>query len=379
MSVLNFLSEETFIDYMSKANEFLKYISDGVGVGFTPSSPAEIQALVRSGRHKDLIPVGSQIITSRNNVPIVFDVIGANIDTPSDPQFTNSLTLLMHEPYDFIQFCAPQAMYYAEEELPAGTYNVTPKNGWSVGMGNGKTYQFTLANPVPQGGQIVWNGAWDEDPLNYKINTYSGPTSTTIIETVTPTEGSSGTALTTINHPHRMCYGSNNYKESAIRQLINSDEAAGSVWTPQSKYDRPPSWNTSKDGFLKGLDTDFLSVIGKTKKKTARFQLVDTGIDETNDKFFLLSRSEFYAGNEYSDCDDGSPYPYFANYSDYTSPNDGVDKNRIKYKNGAPQWWWGRTPSSGHAYYVRVVNTTGQLSDGSAYTTGGAVVACNII
>ena len=87
MSVLNFLSEETFIDYMSKANEFLKYISDGVGVGFTPSSPAEIQALVRSGRHKDLIPVGSQIITSRNNVPIVFDVIGANIDTPSDPQF----------------------------------------------------------------------------------------------------------------------------------------------------------------------------------------------------------------------------------------------------------------------------------------------------
>lgn len=379
MSVLNFLSEETFIDYMSKANEFLKYISDGVGVGFTPSSPAEIQALVRSGRHKDLIPVGSQIITSRNNVPIVFDVIGANIDTPSDPQFTNSLTLLMHEPYDFIQFCAPQAMYYAEEELPAGTYNVTPKNGWSGGMGNGKTYQFTLANPVPQGGQIVWNGAWDKDPLNYKINTYSGPTSTTIIETVTPTEGSSGTALTTINHPHRMCYGSNNYKESAIRQLINSDEAAGSVWTPQSKYDRPPSWNTSKDGFLKGLDTDFLSVIGKTKKKTARCRLVDTGIDETNDKFFLLSRSEFYAGNEYPDCDEGSPYPYFANYSDYTSPNIGVDKTRIKYKNGAPQWWWGRTPYSGSASFVRNVGTTGQLSSNGADNAVGAVVACNII
>ena len=176
-----------------------------------------------------------------------------------------------------------------------------------------------------------------------------------------------------------MCYGSNNYKESAIRQLINSDKAAGSVWTPQTNYDRPPNWNTSKAGFLNGLEADFLSAIGKTKKKTVRCRLIDTGVDETNDKFFLLSRSEFYTGNEYSDVDESAPYPYFANYSDYTSPNTEADKNRIKYKNGAPQWWWGRTPNSGNAYNVRYVNTTGQLgNDGAGNTTGG-VLACNII
>lgn len=379
MSVLNFLSEETFNEQMERVNQYLKYISAGVGVGYTPKSFSEIQQIVRSGRHKELFSIGDQVICTRNNTQIAWDIVGMDIDTPSDPQYSHSLTLLMHEPYDTIQFDAPQAMYYANEELPAGTYNVTPKNGWSGGMGNGKTYQFTLTKPVPVGGQIVWNGTWDKDPINYKINTYSNQVSTTVIETVTATEGTSGTALTTINHPHRMCYGSNNYKESAIRQLINSEKSAGAVWTPQTNYDRPPNWLSSKAGFLNGLDSDFLSVIGKTKKKTARCRLVDSGIDETNDKFFLLSRNELYMNNEYSDIDEGTVYPYFANYSDYSSPNSGNDKNRVKYKNGSPQWWWLRTPSSGNASYVRSVNTSGQLNNDGAYYTNWAVLACNII
>lgn len=110
-----------------------------------------------------------------------------------------------------------------------------------------------------------------------------------------------------------------------------------------------------------------------------RCRLIDTGVDETNDKFFLLSRSELYTGNEYSDVDEGAPYPYFANYSDYTSPNTAADKNRIKYKNGAPQWWWGRTPNSGNASYVRNVSTTGQLGNSGANNANGGVLACNII
>ena len=90
-----------------------------------------------------------------------------------------------------------------------------------------------------------------------------------------------------------MCYGSNNYKESAIRQLINSDKAAGSVWTPQTNYDRPPNWNTSKAGFLNGLEADFLSAIGKTKKKTVRCRLIDTGVDETMISFSCFQEANF--------------------------------------------------------------------------------------
>lgn len=131
-------------------------------------------------------------------------------------------------------------------------------------MGNGKTYQFTLTKAVPKGGQIVWNGAWDQDPLKYDIKTYASPTSTTVIETVKPTEGTGGTELTTLNSGQRMCYGSNNYKESAVREWLNSDKVAGSVWTPATNYDRPPSWVSNKAGFMNGMDADFLAVIGKT-------------------------------------------------------------------------------------------------------------------
>ena len=286
----------------------------------------------------------------------MWDIIGFDIDTPADKQFTHSMTLQLHEVFDLVQFNAPAAMYYAEEELAAGIYHVTPKNGWSGGMGNGKTYQFTLTKAVPKGGQIVWNGAWDQDPLKYDIKTYASPTSTTVIETVKPTEGTGGTELTTLNSGQRMCYGSNNYKESAVREWLNSDKVAGSVWTPATNYDRPPSWVSNKAGFMNGMDADFLAVIGKTTKVTCRNNVTDGGgSDTTKDKFFLLSRRELFMGDEVSSVKEGEPYPYYSNYSDYTSPNTGADSNRVKYKNGSPQWQWERTPDAGGSYTVRGV------------------------
>ena len=56
-------------------------------------------------------------------------------------------------------------------------------------------------------------------------------------------------------------WGSNNYAQSAARQWLNSDAAAGSVWTPTNKFDRAPSWATSKVGFMKGLPADFLAAV----------------------------------------------------------------------------------------------------------------------
>lgn len=378
-NVLNFLSEETFVEESQRAIGYLKTIAAGVGVGYKPESNAELQELVRSGRHKSLLSIGDSITCMRKEQKITWDIVGMDVDTPSDPQFEHSLTLVMRDPYDLIQFSAPQAMYYAEEELPAGTYYVTPKNGWSAGMGNGKTYTFTLTKPVPAGGQIVWNCSYNSDPLGYKIYTYPSKTSTQAIESVDPAEGSDGTELSEINHPHRMCYGSNDYELSAMRQIINSDAAAGGVWTPQSKYDRPPNWSASKDGFLNGLDEEFLAIVGKTKKTTNKCSLIETGISVTNDKFFLLSQTELYAGNAYSDSPEGSPYPYFANYSDYTSPNSGADKNRIKYWNGNPRFYYCRTPNPSDARSVCGVHAAGGLNGSIASGASGAVLGCNII
>lgn len=375
-----FLSDDTFAEKMDTMNQFLAAIATGQGGSLKPTSWSDVQALVRKGLASKVFAVGDQLTCQRGSTTLVWDIIGFDIDTPADKQFTHSMTLQLHEVFDFVQFNAPAAMYYAEEELAAGIYHVTPKNGWSGGMGNGKTYQFTLTKAVPKGGQIVWNGAWDQDPLKYDIKTYASPTSTTVIETVKPTEGTGGTELTTLNSGQRMCYGSNNYKESAVREWLNSDKVAGSVWTPATNYDRPPSWVSNKAGFMNGMDADFLAVIGKTTKVTCRNNVTDGGgSDTTKDKFFLLSRRELFMGDEVSSVKEGEPYPYYSNYSDYTSPNTGADSNRVKYKNGSPQWQWERTPNAGSSHDVRYVGDTGHLNGNGASSSNGVAPACNVI
>ena len=103
------------------------------------------------------------------------------------------------------------------------------------------------------------------------------------------------------------------------------------------------------------------------------------GSDTTKDKFFLLSRRELFMGDEVSSVKEGEPYPYYSDYSDYTSPNTGADSNRVKYKNGSPQWQWERTPGAGYGNYVRSVGSTGLLGSNYAHYSFGVAPACNVI
>lgn len=84
-------------------------------------------------------------------------------------------------------------------------------------------------------------------------------------------------------------------------------------------------------------------------------------------------------GDEVSSVKEGEPYPYYSDYSDYTSPNTGADSNRVKYKNGSPQWQWERTPNAGSSYGVRIVDGTGNLYSNNAGNSGGVAPACNVI
>lgn len=84
-------------------------------------------------------------------------------------------------------------------------------------------------------------------------------------------------------------------------------------------------------------------------------------------------------GDEVSSVKEGEPYPYYSNYSDYTSPNTGADSNRVKYKNGSPQWQWERTPNAGSSNSVRGVDYAGNLSSHDAGGSGGVAPACNVI
>lgn len=382
-----FLSDDTFAEKMDTMNQFLAAIATGQGGSLKPTSWSDVQALVRKGLASKVFAVGDQLTCQRGSTTLVWDIIGFDIDTPADKQFTHSMTLQLHDCLQGTQYDAPEALFYCETALAAGTYNFTLLAGYDTTYGGGKTYQFTLTKEVPAGGQITFPWNWNTQASATKVSTYKSRTDTAAIETVGVTEGTGGTSLGTadgktanMNHSHRIRYGSNNWAESAMRQYLNSDKAAGSVWTPQTKFDRPPSWNAGTAGFMNGLDADFLAVIGKTTKVTCRNTVTDNGgSDTTKDKFFLLSRREVFAGNEVSNVTEGEPYPFYSDYSDYASANAGADKNRIKYRGGSPQWWWLRTPNAGNGGYVRYVYPGGILNDNSASGSCGVAPACNVI
>ena len=221
------------------------------------------------------------------------------------------------------------------------------------------------------------------------ISSYSSSSATTAIETVTMSEGSGGTDLGSVdmslsqdgntNSIQRALLGSNNWSQSAIRQYLNSSAAAGSVWTPQTKFDRRPSWAENMAGFLRNADPEFISVLGNIIKITALNTVTDGGGSETkSEKVFLLSRSEVYGGDEVLGGE-GAPYPYYANYSSLSTAGAGNDSNRIKYRNVTAKTWWLRSPLVGNAGIVRDVNTSGAIYYYYATNPTGVAPACVII
>lgn len=330
---------------------------------------------------------GDEVIVHETAAKLYFDVIDIDKDTPSDPQFTHSLTLQLHDVYIDLQYCARQAAFAFAEGLAAGTYKFTVgAHPWVAGDVN-KVLTFTLANDIAAGGQLVFNGSYNATLVGTTITAFTSVTSTTAAETVTMIEGNTGTDLGTIlrsktdaiNSIDRALLGSNNWLESAMRQYLNSDKAAGSVWTPQSVFDRPPTWAATTAGFLHGIDPDFVAVLGNVKKKTGLNTISDGGGTATHDeKVFLLSRSEVFMGDEYAGGED-TPYAYYKNYSDNQSASTGADKNRIKYRAGAAKYWWLRSPIAGVARGVGLVYPSGAWDSYNATLALGVAPACCIV
>ena len=356
-----------------------------------------IQKIVRMGKAPQYFPVGYEFVThdSTEDTDIIWRVVGHDTIKAADETLTHTMILETKYVYSnssgnyiSIQFDAPEALYYAKEELLAGTYNFTLLENYDTTYGGGKTYSFTLAKPVPAGGIIMFPWGYNQQASEVKISTYATQADTTAIETVPVTEGSEGASLGTadgktenMNHTHRIRYGSNNYAQSAIKQWLNSAEAVGSVWTPQTVFDRPPNWASNRTGFLAGLPEDFLSVIQAAIvpcRTNSIFEVdsLDGTVFTTNqtysleDRFFLLSRPEIYGTWDSAEVKDGELLEYYSGLT---------DAERIKYDpSGSARYCWLRSPYPGSAYSVRVVSTSGALNGGSAYSALAAAPACII-
>ena len=389
-NIFNLISEETFADKMDTQNEFLAALVAAQGGSVKPTSWNQVQTLVRAGLASKVFAIGDQLVCQKDGATITFDVLAFDQDKPADEQFTHSMTLGMHNIFAGVQFDEREAFYYTSAGLAAGTYKITVSGHDWVAADVGKTFQFTLTQAVPAGGQLVFTQAYNASLSTGSVQSYSAGNSYTPIETAAMSQGSSGTDLGSIttnttsasmNCMQRALLGSNNYKESAIRQWLNSNKAAGSVWTPMTKFDRPPSWVSSLKGWMNGIDSDFLNVIGKTTINVSRNTVSDGGgYDTLKDKFFLLSRENVFAGREISGVDEGGAYPYYSNYSDHGSASTGADSNRIKYNGSSAFWWWLRSPNAGNANVPRHVSGGGSV-DGGGYAiyACGAVPACNVI
>lgn len=298
-----------------------------------------------------------------------------------------------------LQSDAPEAFFHAAEGLAAGTYNITLGDSYDTAYGGGATYQFTLTQAVPAGGQITLDWPYNKTPLQGAgIKTWASNASTTPIETVVPAVGTDGTSLGTLliavqesaglNSIHRMRYGSNRWSTGAMRQHLNSSKVAGSVWTPQTVWDRAPSWVSSTAGFIHGLDPEFVKICGDVEILTALSTVAGdttaaegsagTGFETTVDKFFLPSKPEVFGGSDNA-SDKGDAWQYYSANSDVPggASNAGADSNRIKVNAaGNATYWWLRSPHVGYGSYVRIIYPTGGVNSTNAHYSHGVAPAC---
>lgn len=357
----------------------------------------DVKNAVRLGLGATLFPVGYEFTTedSVTGAVITWVVRGHDNHIAANNKLTHTMTLetkyvygTANGTYRSFVFDATEALYYAAEELPAGTYNFTLLAGYDTTYGGGKTLSFTLTKPVPAGGVIMFPWGYQKQSTDTKISTYASNAATAAIESVTVTESADGTSLgvadgtvENLNHTHRIRYGSNNYAQSAARQWLNSDAAAGGVWAPTTVFDRPPSWNTSYSGFMLGLPADFLAVVEPAAIPCRTNSIFEVNsLDGTEfavnqvytlkDKFFLLSRPEIYGTWDSATYKDGTLLEFYEGLT---------DTERIKYDAaGSARSCWLRSPTPGHADYERIVNTSGALSNHSAYFAYGVAPACII-
>lgn len=359
--------------------------------------------LCRTGGVRAYYAVGDQLQCKKGDTTLTWDIvhIGDVKETGG-----NYVILQTHDclPMDTMEFDSREAIFRAKSDLPAGTYHFatstagitdtnwtdSSKSGWS------KTWQFTTTKVVPAGGQICFAKGTDlnTDLSTCGIATYSKPTDTTALETVTLTEGTGGTDLATlgtINHAQRICYGYNRWSQSGLRQWLNSKADKGAWWIPRNDFDRPEHYATWA-GFMNDLDTDFLAVVAKSNIVTDINKISDAGgHDTTQDYFFLPAMvnlnggDNFYSspGSAVQDIEDTVVWDYYTKFrrDGKTGTNTEQDDNRRKYRQGSStEWtWWERSPDCSDACGVHHVADGGRAWwYGRACRWYGVAPACRI-
>lgn len=403
--IFNSEQGDLLLDSIAQQNAILRVIASDKMTALT-SDFKEIQRIVKSGKASAIFNIGDQInvpwrdVSGNQDYVMPFDIVHFEDVTLKDGTTVPGMWLQAHytPPFD-IQFSNAQAFYYAKTELPAGTYYITLTKSWGNNVVKGKSYQFTLSTPVPAGGQLRgFVRMPDVAPSTWKVYSHKDNKSTTPIETIDVTEGTSGTKLgdmpydtnidTSLTYPlnnmQRTAYGDNRWAHSAYEQWLNSKAAAGAWWLPRDEYDVPPDQLSQKAGFMSGFGDDFLSIIQPVKVKTAKNTTAfDGSFDETYDTFFLPSLEQIYAQTQIAG--EGEYWEYWKHALGRTSPNGWYDSNKnesyktyaINAKTSAQNVRL-RSALRGNSYYTWNVYSSGNVTNTNAYWSISCAPACVI-
>ncbi len=381
-------------DELHKNNTLLELLA-GDKISALPTDIKAVQRLVKSGVAQEVLHIGDQLMIPWSDKSInkeytmPMDIVSFEEVTLKDGTTTPGMVLQSHyaTPYG-IPFDEDEALYYAEAELPAGTYNFTLDTSW--GKAQPGTYQFTLAQPVPKEGQISGLRLFpDTEIAKWTVSTYKNGATAEAIETVPVTAGTEGATLGVLkkegteqlNSSHKVAYGYNRWSQSAIRQWLNSSEQ--NWWKSQNKFDRIPATNADKPGFMSGFSAEFLSCIQPVKITTALNTVIDDGsLEATYDKFFLPSLEQMYIKPQTSG--EGSYWDYWKHASERTTPMEwrpAIYQSLITYALENPTSAQNvslRSAYRSNGYNAWSVNSSGYAYNGSSYHALRCAPACVI-
>ena len=355
----------------------------------TSKSWSTIRKQVRDGYAPYIYPLGTEFTVEHSNITggLVFVVVDHSVVNNE-----NVMTLLMRDVYqDEVYYDYREALFYAVQEIPAGSYYFTALEKPVGPSENGTSFYFTLPSAIPAGGQFYANISYSGSLLENRT-AYIYPNASSLTESFTvvissteiagatylgSTDGvSSDTSKWLMNHIARCVYGSNNYAESDARQRINSSAAGSMWWQPHSEFDRPYNNSVALPGFLYGMDESFIAAVGtptitcKTNNAFENSSWTKNTTYTLNDKFFLPSRDEMGCGSE-GGIAEGSVWGYF---------NGTGQSARLKHfiGNDTVTSYMLRSPEVTSAYNARMINSAGNYANGTPCTCKNIAVACVI-
>ncbi len=392
-------TEATLLEILDRVQN-IAADTDILAHGATAGDWAGVKAFVDHGVAANRIPIGTQIIDTWKKT-----AEGADIPTPWDVvhhHANGDMELNWHYALpDGMPFDEPEAIYYAPDGgLAAGQYYIGIGSAYGDGWTTDKKINFTLTDAMDADDQLVIDcgKANANDPTNGRTWNVYAKGSTTSKQTGVTSNSDTGTSLGTIgatnvhktegqlNAISRVVYGSGRWKESAIRQFLNSDAAAGAWWTAQNGWDRPPSEAASQRGFLAGCSADFLSILEETDVVTAlnTQEGFATNTETTQDKIYLPCMENWYINPQLAG--EGAEWDYyktlaaeagltgkFQQYGTYEI----LKKYRADSTTSAVGVWV-RSCYRGTAYNAWLVNTSGYVHSHPACNAYRGCPACKI-